>query len=156
MIWNSFQGDNVFSELAFSLIYQTENKLSTIFVFCMGMTGSLAVILLMNSSLFLNSVKERGVSVLLLWVFFFRWNLLFLLFGWIWRWFVLPIACFSPTSSSEIFFTVSHWVMRSSNYLFMFPNRSDFTTGIFTSSISLFIISWNTSNSSVVFVYLRW
>ena len=115
--WNSFQGHNVFSELAFSLIYQTEKKLSTIFVFCMGMIitllhgddytffiGSLAVILLMNS-LFLNSVKERGLSVLLFWAFFVRWNLpgliwvSNLLFGWISHWFVLPIACFSPTSS---------------------------------------------------------
>ena len=94
--------------------------------------GSLAVILLMNSSLFWNSVKERGDSVLLFWAFFVRWNLLGLiwvsnlLFGWIWRWFILPIACFSPTSLSENFFTTSHWVMRSNNCLFMFSQSKWF------------------------------
>ena len=86
---------------------------------------SLAVILLMNSSLLLNSVKERGVTVLLFWSFFVRWNLpgliwvSNLLFGWIWRWFVLP--CFSPISSSENFFAASHWAMRSNNCLLCFP-----------------------------------
>ena len=86
--------------------------------------GSWAIILLMNSSLSLISVKERGVTVLLFWAFFVRWNfpgliwVSSLLFGWIWRWFMLPIVCFSPVSSSENFFTASHWVMRSNNCLF--------------------------------------
>ena len=162
--WNSFQGHKVFSELAFWLIYQTENKLPTIFVFCMGtivtlflfvtdfFIGSLAVILLMNSSLFWNSVKERGDSVLLFWAFFVRWNLLGLiwvsnlLFGWIWRWFILPIACFSPTSSSENLFTASHWAQTIGQTIvhLCFPIE---VILLFKSSVNLFIFSWNTSNS---------
>ena len=120
------------------------------FCFCMGMTITLAFSsvhwLLFFWWILRYSYTAWRREVLLFSYFFFRpvklarFNLSFQFTIWI----DMTLVCvahglFLSYIIVENFFATSHWVMRSNNCLFMFPNVSDFTTGIFTSSVSLFI-----------------